>query len=109
MFYQFAPIIEGNKSPICWGHAVSDDLIHWVDWPAVLWPDTKYDRSGVYSGAIPSLMIRACSMPLAQAMGGHAECYGMRAWSKDGGVTWDKKMVMTDRETSGSIQFQNRR
>jgi len=102
LYYQYAPIVDGNKSPICWGHAVSADLMHWVDWPIVLWPDTQYDRNGVYSG---NTIIDDKGMLNAfytGNVGGHAECYGIRAWSKDGGVTWDKKMVMKDRPTSDS-------
>ncbi|MCX6344054.1 MAG: GH32 C-terminal domain-containing protein [Armatimonadetes bacterium] len=102
LFYQFAPIVDGNRSPICWGHAVSADLMHWVDWPVVLWPDTKYDRNGVYSG---NTIVDDTGILNAFYTGnvrGHEECYGMRAWSKDGGLTWEKKMVMKDRPTPDS-------
>lgn len=83
LYYQYAPMVDDNRSPICWGHAVSDDLIHWVDWPIALWPDRQYDRNGVYSG---NTMIDDKGMLNAfytGNVGGHAECYGMRAWSKD--------------------------
>ncbi|MCX6878778.1 MAG: glycoside hydrolase family 32 protein [Verrucomicrobia bacterium] len=102
LYYQFAPMIGGNKGSICWGHAVSDDLLHWVDWPVALWPDTQYDRNGVYSG---NTIIDDKGMLNAfytGNVGGHAECYGMRAWSKDGGLTWEKKVVMKDRPTPDS-------
>jgi beta-fructofuranosidase len=33
-----------------WGHAISDDLIHWNDMPLALFPDKAYDNRGVYSG-----------------------------------------------------------
>jgi sucrose-6-phosphate hydrolase SacC (GH32 family) len=102
LFYQFSPIIDGNRSPICWGHAVSTDLVHWVDWPVAIWPDTQYDRNGAFSG---NVIIDDTGMPNAFYTGNvreHAESYGMRAWSKDGGVTWEKKMVMKDRPNPDS-------
>ncbi|MFT8813658.1 MAG: GH32 C-terminal domain-containing protein, partial [Oenococcus sp.] len=34
-----------------WGHAVSDDLIHWENLPVALAPDQDYDKSGVFSGS----------------------------------------------------------
>ena len=48
LFYQYDPIIQGKRSNRCWGHAVSKDLVHWEDWPVALWPDTQYDKGGVY-------------------------------------------------------------
>ena len=102
LYYQFSPIIDGNRSPICWGHAVSDDLIHWVDWPVVLWPDTKYDRNGVFSGNTITDDKGMLNAFYTGNVGGHDECYGMRAWSADGGVTWEKKMIMKDRPTHDS-------
>lgn len=55
LFYQFDPQIPDGKggrvrSNRTWGHAVSDDLAHWKDWPVAVWPDTPYDSSGVFSG-----------------------------------------------------------
>jgi hypothetical protein len=50
LFYQFAPIIDGNRSPVCWGHAGSTDLVHWTDWPVAIWPDSQYDRNGAVEG-----------------------------------------------------------
>ena len=34
-----------------WGHAVSDDLLHWEYLPCALAPDRYYDQDGVYSGS----------------------------------------------------------
>lgn len=87
LFYQFSPIIDGAGSKMCWGHAVGADLVHWVDRPIAIWPDTQYDRNGVFSG---NTIIDDTGMPNAFYTGNvaeHAECYGMRAWSKDGWVT----------------------
>ena len=97
LFYQFDPQVPDGKggwrrSARCWGHAVSDDLVHWKDWPVAVWPDTQYDRSGVYSGNtfIQEGKIHALYTGNVR---GHGETYGMLAWSDDG-VTFEKKMVM---------------
>ena len=100
LFYQFDPQLPDGKggwtrSKRCWGHAVSDDLVRWKDWPVALWPDTPYDRNGVFSGntfihdgKIHGLYTGNVSE--------HGETYGMLAWSDDGGVTFKKKMVMSN-------------
>ncbi len=33
-----------------WGHAVSEDLVHWEEIPIALSPDTEYDGGGCWSG-----------------------------------------------------------
>ena len=50
MFFQHNPYGEkwGNMS---WGHAVSDDMVHWRHLPIVLTPEPdSYDKDGVFSG-----------------------------------------------------------
>lgn len=39
------------QGPKCWGHYVSTDLIHWKDQGIALYPDSWYDKNGVYSGS----------------------------------------------------------
>ena len=35
-----------------WGHAVSEDLIHWEELPIALYPDQDYEnKGGCYSGS----------------------------------------------------------
>jgi len=101
LFYQFDPMVpDGHggwrRSARCWGHAISDDLVHWVDWPVALWPDTQYDRAGVYSG---NTVIDQDGFPCALYTGnvaGHRETYGILARSTDGWLTWQKTMVMNN-------------
>jgi len=100
LFYQYDPILpDGTRSERCWGHAVSKDLVHWTDWPVALWPDSSYDRKGVYSG---NVIIDDEEIPTAFYTGniaGGDEAYGMRARSLDGFLTWQKKMIMHQRST----------
>lgn len=50
IFYQYNPEApEWGK--IHWGHAVSDDLVHWRDLPIALSPTpNSYDENGIWSG-----------------------------------------------------------
>ncbi len=40
MFYQFWP---GESDRVHWGHAVSDDMVHWEDLPVAIYPTTEKD------------------------------------------------------------------
>ncbi len=100
LFYQFQQQIDNGKggttrTPKCWGHAVSKDLVHWEDWPVVLWPDTPEDRGGVYSGnTFVDDEGNLAALYTGNTAGNKAPRYGILARSLDGGLTWTKKVVM---------------
>ncbi|MDO4297798.1 MAG: glycoside hydrolase family 32 protein [Lachnospiraceae bacterium] len=50
MFYQYHPY-DAHWGPMHWGHAVSEDLLHWTYLPAALAPDEFYDMDGCFSGS----------------------------------------------------------
>lgn len=54
LFYQYHPY-DCQWGPMHWGHAVSDDLLHWEYLPAALAPDELYDRDGCFSGSALTL------------------------------------------------------
>lgn len=54
MFYQYYPY-DSKWGKMHWGHAVSEDLLHWEYLPAALAPDEAYDRDGCFSGSAITL------------------------------------------------------
>lgn len=54
MFYQYHPY-SPYWGPMHWGHAVSEDLLHWTMLPAALAPDQCYDKDGCFSGGAVTL------------------------------------------------------
>lgn len=85
LFYQHNPA-GGFHHNIHWGHAVSDDLVHWEHLPIALTPDPGGpDKDGCWSGCAvvqdgtPTLIYTGLS-PQVQCL----------ATSEDGLVTWQK-------------------
>ncbi len=54
LFYQYHPY-DPYWGPMHWGHAVSEDLLHWEYLPAALAPDQVYDQDGCFSGSAIAL------------------------------------------------------
>ena len=54
LFYQYYPY-ETKWGPMHWGHARSEDLVHWEYLPAALAPDRSYDAEGCWSGSAVTL------------------------------------------------------
>ena len=50
IFYQYCKEVSGNGDK-CWGHYTTKDFVHYNDLGIVLYPDTKFDKDGVYSGS----------------------------------------------------------
>ena len=53
-FFQYNPYY-GFWDYMHWGHAVSEDLLHWEYLPCALAPDEAYDRDGCFSGSAAML------------------------------------------------------
>lgn len=54
MFYQYHPY-DTNWGPMHWGHAVSENLLHWEYLPVAIAPDENYDENGCFSGSAVTL------------------------------------------------------
>lgn len=88
LFYQHNPQapVWGNMT---WGHAASDDLVHWRDLPHALEPSDRYDVDGCFSGCCVSDHGTPTIVYTGVAPGGvQTQCLatshdGLRTWRKD--------------------------
>lgn len=85
LFYQYNPHGPFHGS-IHWGHAVSDDLVHWSDLPVALAPTPGGpDADGCWSGCA----VDDGGVPTLIYTGVHPQVVCL-ATSQDGLLTWDK-------------------
>lgn len=95
LFFQHRPEVLNQSPVMSWGHAVSDNLLHWKELPIALKPDEKdgniwsgsavvdwHNTSGFGADGKPPLvaMYTAAKDPFAQSL----------AYSNDRGRTWTK-------------------
>jgi beta-fructofuranosidase len=87
LMYQYAPDVANGWGAKHWGHAVSDDLVHWEHLPIALSPDqTAGDQDGCYTG---SAVLDDDGTPTILYTGVHPQVQCI-ARSRDGMQTWDK-------------------
>ena len=106
LFYQYHPFSK-EWGPMHWGHAVSNDLVHWEHWPTALYPDQlgtifsgsavidEKDTSGFFDGNSGMVAI------FTHATGTEGQIQSL-AYSKDEGATWHKyraNPVLTEEES----------
>ncbi len=85
LFYQYNPN-GAFHGTIHWGHAVSQDLVHWDDWPIALTPTPgDHDHDGCWSGCA----INHDGTPTLFYSGVHPQVVCMAA-SPDDLLTWQK-------------------
>ncbi len=96
IFYQFNPACIGTGAgfDMHWGHSVSQDLVHWEEWPVALFPN---DAGQCYSGTtvlqqqpIPSLNEGNKLPAPAIFMAGTTPFSQHLATTSDGGRTWKR-------------------
>ncbi|GAC1381443.1 MAG: glycoside hydrolase family 32 protein [Ginsengibacter sp.] len=102
LFYQYYPdgIVWG---PMHWGHATSKDMIHWVNQPIALYPDSLgyiFSGSAVAdlnntsgfgkNGKVPLVAIFTHHDPIGEKAGTNKFQNQSLAYSLDGGKTWTK-------------------
>ncbi len=102
LFYQFYP--DSNVwGPMHWGHAVSEDMVHWEHLPIGLYPDSlgyifsgsavidHQNTSGLGTEADPPMIaIFTHHEPVGAASGTHTFQYQSIAYSLDKGRSWTK-------------------
>jgi beta-fructofuranosidase len=86
MFYQHNPV-EANWGPMHWGHAVSEDMVHWTHLPIALAPTPGGpDKDGCWSGCA----VDNDGMPTLMYTAVHPQCQVIATSSDDLLRTWTK-------------------
>jgi len=116
MFYQYSPTLPDGRIALAfgynedipdthhilaWGHAVSEDLLHWKDMPIAIWPDCEWDEGGALSGqvvtmpdGIPAILYNGCGKKWGRDL-----CLVMATPKDDMLNTWDKKVLRDFKES----------
>lgn len=102
LFYQYYPS-DTVWGPMHWGHAVSADLVHWINLPIALYPDQlgyifsgsavvdRENTSGFgQNGKPPLVAIFTYHNPELAKLGGKNHEYQGIAYSNDRGRSWTK-------------------
>ncbi len=92
LFYQYAPV----DAPKCWGHAVSDDLVHWKELPVAIRPATWNFQAYSGSAVVDRHNITGLKSPdnkgdliiAYYSLVGYKEGYERMAYSNDNGLTF---------------------
>ena len=91
LFYQHYPFVAVHRD-MHWGHAVSEDLIHWRDLPVALAPvPDSYDEAGVFTGCavdndgVPTVVYTATSGP-----GSQVQIQALATGSGEELVNWER-------------------
>ncbi|HXO74068.1 MAG TPA: glycoside hydrolase family 32 protein [Puia sp.] len=119
LFFQYYPedIVWG---PMHWGHATSNDLVHWKQQPIALYPDSlgyifsgsvvvdSANSSGLgRDGKIPLVAIFTHHDPKGEKSGSHTFQNQSLAYSTDGGATWSKYAGNPVLKNPGIIDFRD--
>lgn len=101
LFYQFHPM-STVWGPMHWGHAVSQDLLKWTHMPVALAPDSlgnifsgscvvdACNDSGLFESASEHNLLAFYTSALPQGDGRPDLQTQSLAFSRNGGVTWEK-------------------
>jgi beta-fructofuranosidase len=86
MFYQHNPV-EATWGPMHWGHAVSEDMVHWTHLPIALAPTPDGpDKDGCWSGCA----VDNDGVPTLMYTGVHPQCQLIATSDDDLLRTWTK-------------------
>ncbi|OMF28246.1 PfkB family carbohydrate kinase [Paenibacillus sp. FSL H8-0259] len=116
LFYQYHPY-SSKWGPMHWGHAISEDLVHWVHAPVALFPD---EHGAIFSGC--------CVVDWNNSSGLFEDSHGLvaifthadthpetgqprqrqsLAYSSDKGVTWEKYAGNPVLSEEGIVDFRD--